>query len=143
MEYISHSEKETLEIAQKIAKNAKGGDVFALYGDLGSGKTTFARYFAKALGVERIINSPTFVIMKQYQLPESINNIKNIAHLDCYRLNNTADAEAIGLLELIGKEDTVLIIEWPKKIESLFTKQIKKIKFSYINENSRKIEHEK
>lgn len=143
MEYISHSEKETLEIAQEIAKNAKGGDVFALYGDLGSGKTTFTRYFAKALGVERNITSPTFVIMKQYQLPEPVNGIKNIAHLDCYRFNDAADAEAIGLLELIGKEDTILLIEWPEKIELLLPKQVKKIKFLYIDEDSRKIEYEK
>lgn len=142
MEYISHTEKETLEFAQKIAEKAKGGDIFALYGDLGSGKTTFTRYFAKALGVERNITSPTFVIMKQYQLPVAVNNIKTIAHLDCYRFNSVADAEAIGLLELIGKRDTVLLIEWPEKIESLFPEQLKKINFSYLDENTRKIEYE-
>lgn len=142
MECIAHSEKETLKFAQKMAQNAKGGDIFALYGDLGSGKTTFTRHFAKALGVERNITSPTFVIMKQYKLPKTVNNIENIAHIDCYRFNSEDDAEAIGLLELIGKQDTILLIEWPEKIESLLLKQIKKLKFSYIDENTRKIEYD-
>lgn len=138
MEIISKSEKETYEIAEGIAKKAKGGDVFALFGDLGSGKTTFAKGFAKVLGVKKTITSPTFVIFKTYST--EAGNEKLLLHLDCYRLGSEIDAEAIGLPELLGRSDVVSLIEWPEKIEKILPADTKVINFQYLSENSRKIE---
>lgn len=137
MEFVSKSEKDTFDLAAKIAAETKPGDILALFGDLGSGKTTFAKGFAKALGVEKTITSPTFVILKKY----SVNGekIKQLFHLDCYRLHGPEDAEAIGLNEYLKDNSAVFLIEWPEKIWPLVDKKSKKITFTYINENERKI----
>lgn len=137
MEYISRSEKETYSIADKVASYAKPGDVFALFGDLGSGKTTFTKGFAAYLGVKKNITSPTFVISKEYLVSSS--SIKKLVHVDCYRLGGENDAESVGLNEHIDAQDTVLILEWPEKIEKILPRDVKKIYFEYIDEKTRKI----
>jgi len=137
MEYISKNEKETIAIAEKIASKCLPGNVYALFGELGSGKTTFTKGFAKKMGIKEEITSPTFVIMKQYKI--SRNNINLLSHIDCYRFNNADDAESVGLAEIFSKHDAVSIIEWPEKIGSLLPNHAIKIKFKYFDENTRKI----
>jgi len=139
MVYTSKSEKETYAIARSLAKEAKGGDIFLLSGDLGGGKTTFARGFCNALGIKEIITSPTFVVMKNYVLFPSKNGISEVAHADCYRVN---EIESIGLAEYMNRPDVVLLIEWPEMISSFLPQKAKKINFEYINEATRKIEVE-
>ena len=137
MEYVSKSEKETCNIAQNLALNAKPGDVFALYGDLGSGKTTFTKGFAEALGVKKQVTSPTFLISKEY--PVKLNSINKLIHTDCYRLMGEEDVENIGLSEYLFGGEAVLVLEWPEKIERMLPKNTKKIYFEYIDEETRKI----
>lgn len=134
MEIISKNEGDTAEIARKFAKKAKPGDIFALYGDLGSGKTTFVKYFAKEFGVEREITSPTFVIVKEYPAKQGI-----LVHADCYRLGSKEDAEATGISDYFTRQDTVFLIEWPEKIEAILPNKAKKIYLEYIEEKKRKI----
>jgi len=137
MEYISSSEKETFNIAKGVALEAKPGDVFALYGDLGSGKTTFTKGFAEALGIKKHITSPTFVISKEY--PIKSGSIKKLVHTDCYRLSGENDAENIGLSEYLNGGSSILVLEWPENIEEILPKNTKKIYFEYIDENTRRI----
>lgn len=108
-----------------------------MFGDLGSGKTTFTKGFADFLNIEKTITSPTFVISKEYQVTSS--SIKKLVHVDCYRLNCEEDAECIGLTEYLNGGDTVLMLEWPEKIEKILPKNCKKICFEYVDENTRKI----
>ena len=136
MEYITKSKDETENIAKEIALSAKRGDLFALSGDLGSGKTTFTKGFARGLGVEEEITSPTFVIFKQYRAKAPINNF---VHVDCYRLESSADAESVGLLEIIEQKNSIVLIEWPEKIMEAIPKEAKLLNFEYIDENTRRI----
>lgn len=137
MEYISRSEKETYSIAGMVALKASPGDVFALFGELGSGKTTFTKGFGSALGIERHMTSPTFVISKEYIVRSS--RIKKLVHVDCYRLSCGEDAENIGLDEYLNGGEAVLLLEWPDRIEEILPENVKRIHFEYVDENTRKI----
>ena len=88
---------QTKKLANDIAKKLKGGEVLALSGDLGAGKTTFTQYLAKALGVKGNVNSPTFVLMKIYETKKK--PIRHLVHLDVYRLNSGDDLITLGLDE--------------------------------------------
>lgn len=140
MEFISKSEKETGQFAEKLAKQASRGEIFALFGDLGSGKTTFSKYFGKSLGVKEEITSPTFVILKRYKTKK--NRIKSLIHIDCYRLQDEKDLESTGFTEYLSDPNAVFLVEWPEKIWSSVKKRAKKIKFTFVSENERKIELE-
>lgn len=143
MEYISKNENETFDIAKKIAGKAKAGDIFALSGELGSGKTTFVKAFAKALGVKQEITSPTFVLLKQYNLPVAFNSkAKFLVHVDCYRMETVEDAHSIGLSEYFGRDDVIILIEWPEKIKEILPPNIINIGFDYLDEYSRSIKVE-
>lgn len=135
-EFTSKSTEDTREIAQEIAKALKQGDILALYGDLGSGKTTFTSYLVHALGLENRVQSPTFVIARKYQGGEG--EIKVVNHLDLYRLTSVEEVEDIGLTEMFDEEG-VTIIEWPEIAETLLPERVKVLEFSYVDENERKI----
>jgi tRNA threonylcarbamoyladenosine biosynthesis protein TsaE len=140
MEYISKSPSETYKIAEKFATGLKPGDVIALSGDLGSGKTTFVKGLAKALGIDKEITSPTFVILKKYLLPQNKRKIESMVHLDCYRLSSVVDAESIGLSEYLKSKKNITLIEWPENVDPVFADiKIRKISFQYIDEFTRKI----
>ncbi|MCL5410944.1 MAG: tRNA (adenosine(37)-N6)-threonylcarbamoyltransferase complex ATPase subunit type 1 TsaE [Patescibacteria group bacterium] len=139
MEYISKSEEETYKIASDLAKKIKPGDVFALEGDLGSGKTTFIKGFAKALGITNEITSPTFVLLKRYNIPHSIVGIKDLIHIDCYRMSSLEDAHSIGINELLEDKDSIILLEWPSKIREILPLRTIRLTFEYINDRERKI----
>jgi len=120
---------QTKKLANDIAKKLKGGEVLALSGDLGAGKTTFTQYLAKALGVKGNVNSPTFVLMKIYETKKK--PIRHLVHLDVYRLNSGDDLITLGLDEYLGKGDSVVVIEWAEKIEKELKSEIVK-KLSFI-----------
>lgn len=133
MEYISKSEKETIIIAQKFAQILKGGEVIGLIGELGAGKTTFTKAIAKALGINKNLTSPTFVLMKIYKADN--NSIKNLAHIDAYRLKTAGDLLAIGAEEYLGRPDTITIIEWADRIKNLLPKKTKLIEITTQEKN--------
>lgn len=124
-EYASHSEAETLAIAKEFAASLAGGEIIALTGELGAGKTTFVKGLAKGLGVTKEIVSPTFSIMNV--LPANKGAIKNLVHVDTYRLKNPNELDQIGLADYLGAADTVCVIEWPEIAEKLFADVNKKI----------------
>lgn len=138
MELITKNEKETLSFAKKIALEAKGGNIFALFGDLGSGKTTFTKGLALGLGIKKTITSPTFTIMKQYPLTEGAV-AKFLAHIDCYRLTSKEDLCAIGFFEIINNPDYIVVLEWPECIWPEIKDRALRINFEHISETERKI----
>lgn len=113
------SEAETSALAQKITTQLKGGDILALSGDLGAGKTTFTKGLAQALGITKTITSPTFAIMNVYQLPTPKNGIKTLVHIDAYRLESPDEILTIGAEDYLGEPDTLCVIEWPEKIQTV------------------------
>ncbi len=134
---ITDTIESTIKLGRKLSNTLSKGDVIALYGDLGSGKTTFTKGIGEGLGVKdpRHINSPTFVLIKEYQgrLP--------IYHIDLYRLDNLQDIEDIAIEEYIYG-DGVAIIEWAEKINRLLPKKHIAVKFKVKGQTERDIEIE-
>ena len=111
MKTISHSPDETFAIGASFAKEAVPGQILALQGDLGAGKTVFAKGFAKGLGIDDVVNSPTFTILQVYgggRLP--------FYHFDMYRLGEPEELELLGYEDYFFS-DGVCLIEWPEMIE--------------------------
>jgi tRNA threonylcarbamoyladenosine biosynthesis protein TsaE len=111
---ITYSAQETEGLGQKIAKRLKGGEILALNGNLGGGKTTFLKGLAKELGVKQIITSPTFVLMKVYSVKQGY--IRQFVHVDCYRIPGT-ELSKIGLNDYLGDPYTIVAIEWADKLK--------------------------
>lgn len=122
MIYESFSEKETFEIARKMAEKAEASKVFCLDGDLGVGKTVFTKGFAVGLGIEDVIDSPTFTIVKEYtegRLP--------LYHFDVYRIGDISEMDEIGYEEYFYG-DGVCLIEWSTLIEEIIPQDAIKIR---------------
>ena len=131
-ELIIRNENDTRDFAYEMAKDLKAGDVIALVGDLGTGKTTLTQYLAKALGIEEYITSPTFNIVSEYhsgRLP--------LYHFDVYRLCDIEDMYEIGYEEYFFG-DGVSIVEWADMVEELIPENAKIIFIDYgSNEGER------
>lgn len=108
--------------------------VIALNGDLGSGKTTFTKGIGLALGVKRVINSPTFTIMKTYEVTNQLNNIEMLYHLDVYRLNNSIDDFSLSEYFEWGG---LTVIEWADIINDLLPDSLWKMEIRNDGENQR------
>lgn len=122
-----HSDKETISIAQNIESEKFPNMVICLNGELGSGKTVFAKGFAHAMGIEEI-TSPTFTIIKEY------NGELPLYHMDVYRLEDSK--ENIGIEEYFDKGG-VTIIEWANMIKDILPEERLDIKFKITGENTR------
>lgn len=140
MEVSVHSTQETSDLAYKIAERLKPGDVVALYGDLGSGKTTFVKYLAEALGMDSRVQSPTFVIARKYITEQG--RIRILNHVDLYRLIHPREVDDLGLTELFTEDNAVTVIEWPELAEATLPSEVIKIRFRYLDESSRSIKVE-
>ena len=113
MEITTKDAKDTQRLGQKIGSGLKGGEIIALTGNLGTGKTTFVQGLAQGLGIKERVLSPTFILMRQYQ------GELDLYHLDMYRLDTNFYEEVrnLGLQEIWGKEKNVVVIEWAEKIK--------------------------
>lgn len=136
MNHISNSEQETMALAHEFSKQLKGGEIVALQGDLGSGKTTFVRGVARAFGSNVRVKSPTFTIMNEY--PVAHNGIKKIIHADFYRFENPAQLEALALGDY-SRSDTIVFVEWPDIFGDGILTPTYTVSFTHVNENTRKI----
>ncbi len=133
LKIISHSAQETQSLAKSVAKLLRGGEILALSGPLGSGKTTFVRGLVKGLGVKRQIASPSFVIISSYQFRGK--RLQTFYHLDLYRLKNPrSEIWDLGLEEIfqnLEKREGVVAIEWPEKIRKFLPPRTIFIRFNY------------
>lgn len=113
--YITKSPKETARVGQKLGDwvGIKGTSVICLYGELGSGKTTFAGGIAKAFGITTRLLSPTFIIVRRYQIPETS---RFLFHIDLYRIEGEKDLVGLGLTEILADPDSVVVVEWAEKL---------------------------
>ncbi len=101
-------------LAERLAPAVGGGGVLFLRGDLGVGKTTFARALLRALGVGERIKSPTYSLIETYRVPAVAPFDLAIHHLDLYRIADPGELEWLGLPELCG-EASLLVVEWPER----------------------------
>lgn len=140
--YISHSLEETQALGKKIASTFRGGEILALSGDLGAGKTAFVQGLAAGLNIKGRVNSPTFTIMKLY--PAKKGNIKQLCHIDAYRISSGKELLDIGADDYLGQKDTVSAIEWIERVETVWKKyNVVFIRIANTSVNEREIEIKK
>jgi len=135
---VTTSEKQTWEAGFALGKSLQGGEVLAMYGDLGAGKTKFLQGLSKGLGVKSQVNSPTFNILKLYKVIAN-KNIKSFCHIDAYRLHSEKDLLSLGIEEYFQDDKTVTAIEWAEKIENILPKKTITIKIRHLEEERREI----
>jgi tRNA threonylcarbamoyladenosine biosynthesis protein TsaE len=134
--FTTNNFKETQKLGHDFAKTLEKGDIVCLYGDLGSGKTTFVQGLAQGLGIKNRIISPTFIIVRSYEL----GVMGSFYHIDLYRMENEKDIESLGLDEILNNKNNITAIEWAEKLKSKSPKKRIDIEFSYEKDDVRKIE---
>ena len=135
------SEQQTKNIGKNTASESSGGDILLLQGELGAGKTTFTKGFCNYFGIEESnVRSPTFTLINVYPANKNTQQAEQIVHIDTYRMEHEQDLVDIGVEEYLDDPDSIVIIEWPEKIESLIKdKDTKTIEFKHIDKNEREI----
>ena len=130
--------KETEKFAADTAASVSGSRrIFALVGDLGAGKTTFSRFFLRALGIEESVTSPTFVIMKSYPLAHP--QFTRAYHIDCYRLKDPKELLILGFADILTDKKNILLIEWADRIREVLPPDAVWIDFAHVAETERRI----
>lgn len=121
--------------ARKLLDFAGGRRVFAFYGEIGAGKTTFIQAICKCLGVEDDVSSPTFALVNEYW---SNTVSEPVYHIDLYRLHHLQEALEIGIEEYIDG-NTYCFVEWPELIDALLPDEVVKVKISTLANSHRKL----
>ncbi len=130
--FISKSAEDTFAFAAAYARTLQNGDTVLLDGDMGAGKTAFAKGVAKGLGIEEEVTSPTYAYMNDYD--------GRLFHYDCYRIESVAQAESLGLADYFDMGG-ICLVEWSQNIATLLPKRVKRVTISKIDENTREIEY--
>ena len=167
-EYISSSAAQTRKLGKSLAeeiisfvKNSQGGKrvekennygrvknfreekafFIALKGELGGGKTTFLQGFAKELGVKEKILSPTFVILKRFQIlaRQPADKFQVFYHIDCYRIQKPEELLSLGFKKILSNPKNIIAVEWAERIKKIMPKDILKLKFEFIDGKTRRI----
>ncbi len=133
--FVSASERETESIGAEIARMCPRGSVILLDGDLGAGKTVFTRGFARALGIDEPVSSPTYTIVQEYDLPER----GRLYHLDLYRISGVEAALAFGVDEFLNDPSSYALVEWPERITGIIPQNAVRIRLKHTGESQREI----
>ena len=131
-EFISNSEEETLKLAEELGRSARRGDIYALLGELGTGKTIVAKGIARGLGIDEVITSPTFNLLEIYQ------NEFLLYHFDLFRIEKDVEFDQLSFEEY-WEGDGVSVIEWADRALLRLPSSTITITIKYINENRRRI----
>ncbi len=136
--YHTASSRETKKLARKLTKTvllienrSSGARVIALYGDLGSGKTTFVQGCLRATGVRGRITSPTFVLMKRYRISSGRNHFDEIYHLDAYRMKSARELDALAFKKILKSPRALIFIEWASNIKKSLPRKTISLRFGY------------
>jgi len=143
MKIISKSLSDTKKVAEdfikKLSNEAQSGAlVVGLYGDLGSGKTTFTQAIAKIFNIKEDVTSPTFVIEKIYSINHK--NFEKLIHIDAYRLDSAKELSALDWKRTLGERKNIIFIEWPERVLEVLPENHVKIFFKFLSVNEREIE---
>lgn len=136
MEITTKNAEETKNLGKNFGAGLKGGEVLALSGDLGAGKTTFVQGLAEGLGITDRVMSPTFLLMREHSLPKFGGKLY---HIDLYRLENNVDQEIenLGIIDYWEKPENIVVIEWAEKAKSVLPPSTTWITFENISDNER------
>ena len=137
MIFNCQSVEETQDLAKKLAKNINPGITISLIGDLGAGKTTFTKGFAREMGIKDHVTSPTFKLISEYQ-----GKKYKLNHIDAYRMNGPEDFLNIGGEEYLISKNSITIIEWGDLLNDILPSKTIRVNFKRIKspKESRKIE---
>jgi tRNA threonylcarbamoyladenosine biosynthesis protein TsaE len=125
----------TAELGRRLAGLLRPGDVVALRGELGAGKTTLVRAIAAGLGHDpALVSSPTFVIVNEYRTP----HLPTVVHMDAYRLTSAEDLEALGWDRLLAG-DAIVLIEWPQRVAGGLPEGHARLELSHTGPTSRRV----
>ena len=130
----SQSAQETAEFGRRLAGVLQPGDVIALTGELGTGKTCLTKGIALGLGITQEVTSPTFTLIHEYRGGRLL-----LYHVDLYRLNSAEEVLGIGIEDYLRPEG-VTVIEWAEKVEALLPANARRIRLEVTGESSRRIE---
>jgi len=162
MKFISKSVEETNKLAGEFLNSltespmnslgvpqseAASAVIVGLFGDLGSGKTTFTQALGKYLDVQEVMTSPTFVIMKRYGINQgpAFGSPKawpwlNLIHIDAYRLDSGKELQSLNFKEISEDSNNLILIEWPERVADILPDDLIKINFKFISEFEREID---
>lgn len=129
----THSEQETEALGERLAKCLPAGQVAALYGDLGAGKTAFVRGMARGLEIREPVSSPTFTVVNEY--PGDVP----LFHFDLYRLKNADELFEIGWEDYLSRGG-ICVVEWSEIVEDAFYPDVIRVKIEKLGDNERRIE---
>lgn len=136
-EITTASETETRSLGAAIAPWLEPGDAVLLHGDLGAGKTTFAKGIAVALGVADVVSSPSFALINEYEVPDG-DNLTRLFHLDLYRLDE-ADLNGIGYHDLLATTGAATLIEWPERAGTHLPDRYLLVEIAQLGEQRRRL----
>jgi tRNA threonylcarbamoyladenosine biosynthesis protein TsaE len=130
LDIVSHSLAQTQRLGVRLGELLHGGELLLLDGDLGTGKTTLTQGIAEGLGVQEVVNSPTFTLLKEYEgrLP--------LYHFDLYRLDDPAEILDLGFEEYF-ESSGVCVVEWANKAESIWSTEQLRIRLKVVSETKR------
>ena len=135
LDFVSSSVEQTVRLGVRLGELLQPGDVVCLYGDLGAGKTAVARGVGRGWGTGLRVTSPTFTLVNQYP---RLKDGRVLFHVDCYRLETTADVWTVGLEDIFDDRQT-MIIEWPERLSHLLPADRLEIHLAYLNETRRSL----
>jgi len=135
LEQLNKVAKDVLQKAYDLSD--KTATVIALEGDLGSGKTTLVQEIGHLLGVKENIISPTFVIMKKYEVSDKV--FKQLVHIDAYRLNESKELLNLGWEEILKHKTNLVIVEWPSQVPECIPDNACRLELSHSKEDTRMI----
>jgi len=130
---ITKSPQETQKVGEELAHDRP--KIICLYGELGSGKTTFVQGFARGLGLTTRLLSPTFIIVRRYELPKE----NFFYHIDLYRMSSMEDLEQLGLSEIFSDPHARVVVEWAERLGKLLPKDRMDIHFTSLSNERHKI----
>lgn len=139
-EYFTSNADETKKLSKTILSKFKNYNIYLLYGDLGSGKTTFTQGLADNLGIKQKVQSPTFVIEKRYVLDKTNEKsiVNKLIHIDLYRINKD-DQLIADLADEYNDKKSLIIVEWPDRLFNFLPKHYLRIDFFHLSNDKRKI----
>ena len=137
--WISGYPPETEAFAANFASHLRPGTIVALHGELGAGKTVFARGVARALGITEPVTSPTFTLIQEYDVPGAPHGIRRLCHLDLYRIETPNAAAAFGVDEYFDAADTVLLVEWPERLGPFLPGHVRHVHLQHRGPEEREI----
>lgn len=140
VETLADFEAEAARFSASLVPNERA-TLVTLSGELGAGKTAFAKAVAKYLGVEETVTSPTFVLEKIYLLGGSTSTFKRLVHIDAYRLERGSDLSPLGFDELLQDSGNLILLEWPEKVSDALPVPTVKISITPHADGSRTISY--